>query len=136
MKRFMFLFALLLVPLAIFAQDVEPPADWGDVIMNPTKWFGSLAYIAALTTFLAAFLNGVLEVTKKFVKQLVAWGVAIVLLVGSNLLNFGYAAEFPILLSAIHGVAVGLVANGIFDVPIVKQILDTVEGWFKKENDA
>jgi uncharacterized YccA/Bax inhibitor family protein len=133
MKRFFILFALLLAPLAIFAQEVEPPANWGEVIMNPAVWFSSLAYIAALTAFLAAFLNGLLKVTKRFVKQLVAWGVGIILLIASNLLNFGYAAEQPILLSAIHGFAVGLVANGIFDIPVIKSILETVEGWFKKE---
>jgi hypothetical protein len=134
MKKWMFLLVLLLIPIAIFAQEIiEPPEDWGDIIMNPSSWFGSLAYIAALTTFVAAFLNGVLKVTKKFIKQLVAWGTAIILLVGSNLLNFGYAADFPILLSIIHGFMVGLVANGLFDVPVIKPILDTVEGWFKKE---
>ena len=124
---------MFFIALAVFGQDViEPPENWGDIIMNPTKWFGSLAYIAALTTFIAAFLNGLLKVTRKFVKQLVAWLVAIVLLVGSDLLNFGYAAEFPILLAALHGVGVGFVANGIFDIPAIKYILDIIEGWFKK----
>ena len=129
----MFLFLLLLAPLAIFAQEVDPPANWGEVIMNPARWFSSLAYIAALTAFLAAFLNGLLKVTKKFVKQLIAWIVGIVLLIASNLLNFGYAAEQTILLSAIHGLAVGLVANGLFDIPLIKSILETVEDWFINE---
>jgi uncharacterized YccA/Bax inhibitor family protein len=119
--------------MVIFAQEIEPPGSWGEVIMNPAQWFSSLAYIAALTAFLAAFFNGLLKVTKKFVKQLVAWAIGIILLIASNLLNFGYAAEQPILLSAVHGLAVGLVANGIFDIPIIKTILDIVEGWFKKE---
>jgi hypothetical protein len=130
MKKLLITIAFLILPLAIFAQ-VEPPADWGDIIMNPLQWFSSFAAVAALTAFLAAFLNGLLKVTKKFVKQLVAWGVAIILLIASTLINFGYAAEFPILLAALHGLGAGLVANGVFDVPVIKSILETVEGWFK-----
>jgi len=69
-------------------------------------------------------------VTKNFVKQLVAWIVAIILVVGSDLLNFGYAAQFPILLAVIHGFGAGLASNGVFDIPIIKGVLDTIEKWF------
>ena len=133
MKKLLVFLALLIFPLAMFAQVVEPPAGWGDVIMNPQQWFVSFGAIAVLTAFVTAFLNGVLNVTKKFVKQLLSWVVAIILLIASNLLNFGYAAEFPILLTVIHGFGAGLAANGVFDIPVIKGILDTIDGWFQKE---
>ncbi len=127
-------FGLMLIVANLFAQDVIPvPDDVMDIITQLNLYFGSLAGIAAITTFLAALLNGLLKVTKKYVKQLVAWAVAIILLVGANLMNYGFAAEFSILKSIIYGLGAGLVANGIFDVPIVKSILNVVEGWFKKE---
>jgi len=131
MKKMILFFMLILGSAVIFAQDLPaPPDSWGDIVMNPEKWFLSFGAISLLTAFLAAFLNGVLKVTKNFVKQLVAWIVAIILVVGSDLLNFGYAAQFPILLAVIHGFGAGLASNGVFDIPIIKGVLDTIEKWF------
>jgi len=134
MKKLIFVFALLIIPaMLLLGQVVDPPESWTDVFMNPFQWFGSLAAIAALTAFLASFLNGILNVTSKIVKQLISWAVAIILLVGSDLLNVGYAADFPLLLAAAHGLGAGLISNGIFDIPIIKAILDFIESLFKKE---
>lgn len=136
MKRVMFIFTLLLLTAAaVFGQDtippITPPTDWGDVIMNPEKWFGSFAAVAALTVFVAAFFNNLLKIVKAFPRQLIAWGVGVVLMLGSNLLNIGYGKEFPLLLSAIHGVAVGLASNGMYNVPWVKSVLDWIDTLFK-----
>jgi hypothetical protein len=123
---------LLLISLAIFAQDTIPvPDDIVDVVVNLNTYFGSFLGLAVLATFLAAFMNGILKVTSKWIRQLVAWGVAIILMLISALANFGFASEFPILQALVYGLGVGLVANGVFDVPVVKAILDKVEGWFK-----
>jgi hypothetical protein len=134
MKR-MLLFALLVLAacLPLMAQDVPPtpPADWGDIIMNPSKWFVDFGAVSMLTAFLATFAIGLLRVTNKFVKQLVAWLVAIALLVATDLLNWGYAADFPILLAVVHGFAAGLAANGIFDIPVLKGLLDVIAGWMQ-----
>ena len=126
MKKIIFLCTLLLlIPLAIFAQ--EPPGDWSDIIMDPQKWFVDFGAFALLTAFVATFLNGLLKVVKKWPRQLVAWGVAIILLVATDLLNWGYAADFPILLAIIHGLGAGLAANGVFNIPVVKAILTAIE---------
>lgn len=133
------MFLFLFLPVAIFAQQdttggaITPPSNWGDVIFNFQEWFATFGGIAVLTAFVAAFLNGLLKVTQNFLKQLVAWAVAIILLVVTDLLNFGYAADFPILLAVVHGFAAGLVSNGVFDVPFMKGILDKIEHWFIKE---
>ena len=128
------LFGLMLVTVVVKAQDVVPvPDDVLEILTQLNLYFGSLAGIAALTTFLAALLNGLLKVDKKLYRQFVAWLVAIVLLVGTNLVNYGFAAEFSILKSILYGFGAGLVANGIFDIPFIKVLMDTVEGWFKKE---
>lgn len=131
MKRLlMFFMLLLMIPLILIAQDTPvPPSGWGDIIMNPQKWFVDFGTIAVLTAFVATFANGLLKVVKKFPRQLVAWGVAIILLVVSDLLNFGYAKDFPILLAVIHGLGAGLAANGVFNIPMVKGILDAIETW-------
>ena len=137
-KVFFFISAALLLFLStdLFAQVAEdpvvPPDNWTDVLINLKGWFASFAGVAALTAFVAAFLNGLLKVTQSFVKQLVAWGVGIVLLVATDLFNFGYAAEFPIWLAIIHGFAVGLASNGLFDIPWCKALLENIEKWFNK----
>jgi hypothetical protein len=134
MKKWMFLFVLLFVPIAIFAQEIpDPPENWYEVLMNPGIWFASAGAFAVLVTFITAFFNGLLKVEKKFIRQLIAWVVAIVLLVATNLFDFGYNAEFPIYLSIVEGFTIGLVANGMANIPFVETIRNTVEGWFKKE---
>jgi len=126
MKKLLFIL-LLMIPVAVFAQDVEPPENWVDVISNINTWFATLAGIAAVTVFIAAALNTLFKITKKIVKQLVAWGVSIVLVLAGNLLNIGFSAEFPWLTSLAYGVGAGLVANGLFDVNMVQTILDLLK---------
>ena len=125
---------LIAIPIAIMAQ-IEPPADWGDVISNPTQWFVSFGALAVLTAFIAAFLNGLLKITKGFVKQLIAWAVGIILIIGSKLIGFGYAVELTFLAALMHGIGIGLAANGVFDVPIIKTLMSVIEGWFKSTKE-
>jgi hypothetical protein len=119
MKREVKKFVLLLFAVAVlstpmlFAQDPSPPTAY-----------------TLLIAFVATFVNGVLKIVKRWPRQLVAWGVAIVLLVVTDLLNFGYAANFPILLACIHGFAAGLAANGAYNIPWLKGALDWIETLF------
>ena len=78
--------------------------------------------MAAVTVFLAAFLNTLLK-TQGFVKQLVAWIISILLLVVGNLLNMGFMAELNWLHTIVYGIAAGFISNGIFDLETVKAIL-------------
>ena len=128
---------LMLLPVALFAQDStivvvtpDPPTSPWDLVLHFNDYIASFAGFAVATTFLAALLNGFFKFTKTFYKQLVAWGVAFVVLAATNLLNIGYAANFDIIQTVINGLAIGLAANGIFDIPFLKTILVKVEGWF------
>ena len=133
MKKIIFII-LFMLPAVLLAQVIpDPPTDWSDIIMNPQQWFVDFGAIAVLTAFIASFFNGLLKVVKKLPRQLVSWAVAIILLVLSDVFNFGYAKDFPILLAVIHGFGAGLASNGIFNIPTVKAILTWVEGLFKKE---
>jgi hypothetical protein len=142
MKRFLMfavaMTAFLFVPvICIFSQDIPaPPDNWTDVIINLKTWFASFAGIVVITTFLAAMFNGIANVQKGWIKQVVAWIIAILILVVADLVNFGYAAEYPLSLAIVHGLAAGLAANGIFDIPFLKFVLDRVEGLFKKKEST
>ena len=124
MKKFVLFMSLLFLPMLIFAQDPEPPADWAEVISNFNTWFATLAGIAAVTVFVSGFFNTILGIGKKIWRQVMAWLVAIILVSAGNLFNIGFVSEFPWLTTLIYGLAAGLVANGFFDINIVKAILE------------
>ena len=129
----MFLFVLLAIPIAIFAQEpTEPPTGWGDVFSNPALWLGSFAGVSLLTAFLASFFNGLLKLVKQFSRQLCAWIVAIAIVLIGDFANVKivYTWDFPIWLAVLHGFAAGLASNGWFDIPTLKKILSVIEGWF------
>lgn len=123
MKKLMMFFAMMFVLiLPTFGQAVEPPSDWLQVFANINLWLASLAGVSAVTVFLAAFVNTLLK-TSGFVKQIVAWVIAILLLVIGNLVNMGFMAELNWLHTIVYGIAAGFISNGIFDLETVKAIL-------------
>lgn len=125
MKKMLFVL-LLFIPVALFGQDVEPPANWLDLFANINVWLGTLAGVAAVTVFLAAAVNTLLKVAG-FWKQVVAWVISILLLVIGNLVNMGFMAELTWLNTLIYGVAAGFVANGIFDIEFIKMVLQALK---------
>ena len=134
MKKLMLILMILgFAAIPMIAQEVNPPGNWGDVIDNFGPWFGTLAGIAALTTFVAGVLNGLLKVTKTFVKQLVSWVAAILLAVLANLINLGFLAGSTWLMTILYGFGAGLVANGLFDVAIVKALILAIESQLNKD---
>jgi hypothetical protein len=122
MKKLMIVLFAMLLSLPIIAQVVEPPTNWLDLLANINKWLGSLAGIAAVTVFLAAAVNTLLK-TAGFMKQIVAWIIAIILLGVGNLVNMGFMAELNWFHTIIYGIAAGFIANGIFDIELVKLLL-------------
>ena len=125
MKRFiLFLSLLLLIPFTAFGQDPTVPTTWGEVITNFNVWFGTLAGIAAVTVFVAGFFNTLLGIGKKIWRQIVSWIVAVILVFAGSIFNIGFIADFPWLTTLVYGLAAGLVANGMFDINIVKAILE------------
>ena len=121
--------------IGLFAQEITPPESWTDIVINLKGLFGSFVGIAAVTTFAATFFIGLLKVDKGFIKQLVAWGVGIILVVVASLVKFGYAADLPLGIAGLHGFAAGLASNGIADVPFLKDFLDVIEGLFEKKEE-
>ena len=91
-------------------------------------YFETIGTIAALTVIIATFLiDNVFKFVKRYPKMILTWLIAILLTAAGNLLNVGFVAEFPWLTTVIYGLGVGLVANGIFDVPMVQAFLELLK---------
>lgn len=126
MKKMLFVLMMMIVAIPVFGQDVGPPTNWLDLFANINVWLGSLAGVAAVTVFLAAVVNTLLK-TEGFFKQLVAWVIAILLLVAGNFANMGFMADLNWFHTIVYGVAAGFVSNGIFDIALVKLILQALK---------
>jgi len=140
MKKFVLLVIFLATTLIVGAQVIEPtdpPTGWGDIFSNPSLWLGSFAGVSLLTAFLAAFINGFLKIGKKFLRQLTAWIIAIIIAEVGVIFNIElvYTHNFLWPLALIHGFAAGLTSNGWFDIPTVKKILLVIEGLFKPKEE-
>lgn len=119
-KFFMFLFLVFLsIPIFAQVQENTTPIDFN-------SWVSTLATIAAAAVFLSAMITTWFKVTQKLVKQVIAWLVAIALTFAGNLLNIGFAADFPWLTTLAYGFGAGLVANGLFDINVVQSVLDAI----------
>lgn len=87
--------------------------------------------IAAIATAVAATINGWFKATG-FWKQFIAWVSALGLTFAAWGLGFIPALGTPDWLwVALQGVCVGLVSNGIYDIPFVKKLYELIFG--KKE---
>ena len=127
---------LIVLPMILFGQEPAiPPVRWGEGFSNPTLWLSSFAGVSLLIAFVTTFFNGVFKVEQKFLRQLMAWIIAIIILVLGDVFNIKivYTWDFPIWLALIHGFAAGLASNGWFDIPRLKAILNKIEELFVKE---
>lgn len=122
MKKVIMLLTLLF-PVLLMAQDVIPPEDWMDVVTNLNTWFFDLAGLAALTVFVAAFLNRILSIIGSGWKQLIALLTGFLLAGLANLVNLGFFADLTLLQTVAYGLGAGFISNGIFDINFVRSFL-------------
>ena len=127
---------LFILPVALFAQEVEPPSDWLEVVEGFSVWFGTFAALAALGTFVAGFFNGLFKLGNPFARQFVAWVVCIILALIGNLLNVGFLAEAGWLMTVIFGFGAGLGANGVFDIPLIHAVILAIESALGNKKEA
>jgi hypothetical protein len=139
MKKFVFFaimfVTLIMTPVMVMAQDVEPPASIIDLLANLNVYLASMIGVAAMTVFTGGLLNGLFQVTSKVLRQIIVWLCAIATMVISNLANIGYGAEFTIWSSLLHGFGAGLIANGLFDFPVVNAIVKFIEALINKPKE-
>lgn len=93
--------------------------------LNENFWLTAII-IASVTTPITSFINEKLKPNKVW-KQVIAWLVSIVLVTGSYFLNVMIFNEPAWVTVPLTGLLVGLSANGIYDIPAVRALLNS---WF------
>jgi hypothetical protein len=126
MKKLMvILLCMLIAPVALLAQTEFPvPTDITDVFINFGVWVGSFVGISGLTVFLTATVLAIFKVTGSGLKQLISWAMGAVLVILMNLLHIGFAADLLWYGVAAYAIAVSLAANRMFDIGLLKSILE------------
>jgi len=88
-----------------------------------STYFGSLMMMASAVTLITGWINTHVTQLSGWKAQLLSWGVSIALAFVGAWKGLGLFQEADVLNTIINGVGVGLVANGVFSVEFVQQIL-------------
>jgi hypothetical protein len=129
MKNLIILFLCLLLfpPVVMVAQDPDPPAVGVVVDETPSPdisgYFASLAYLVPAVLLITQI---VLKYIKTKYDQVVSWIVSLLMCSVGWLLQLGIFCGTQWWWIFIYGLAAGLVANGVFDIPIVTALLNFI----------
>ena len=103
--------------------------------------FSTLAGVAAVNVFVTEAIVKGCKVTKDWAKQLISWATPLLLSIVGLLCQFGLFADYgPItdwhawIYTIVTGLGLGLVSNGLYDVPFIQQLLDWLVKLFGKKN--
>ena len=97
--------------------------------MDFATMFQSLGALAAGVIVIIEFLDSKILPNKMnaTITHLVSWGLSIILAITASFLGLGMFAGMIWWVAGLYGIGVGLVANGIFSVPIVQTLLELVK---------
>ena len=124
--------AFFVVPVTVFAQETVNSVVTTVVETGFSNYFISLAALVPLVVLIAAFINKKLNLSG-FLKQLVAWAISILLCFVGWYFNLGMFAGLVWWVVLIYGFAVGLAANGFFDIGLIQAILKGLK--LEKKNE-
>ena len=124
--------ALVVTPVVLFAQETVNSVVTTVVETGFSNYFISLAALVPLVVLVAAFINKKLNLSG-FLKQLVAWVISILLCFVGWYFNLGMFAGLVWWVVLIYGFAVGLAANGFFDIGLIQAILKGLK--LEKKNE-
>lgn len=95
------------------------------------NFWATVAVIVAMTTTLTEAINNILNPNRIW-KQVIAWIVSVVLTVIGYFLGYVTVVEPTWLTLTITGVIVGLAANGFYDIPAIRSLMEKLFGFLKK----
>lgn len=121
MKKLLMLLGMLFISILVFCQqdstEIPVPGSIIDIFTDLRSWFASSYGVAGLTIFFTLLIAEKLWKTiTKVWKQVVALGIALLLMAGGNIANIGFMAEFDVFTTIAYGITIGFVANGVYDL--------------------
>lgn len=125
--------ALLALPVTLMAQEPTTTSVINTVVgAGFQNYFLSLAALVPLVVLIAAFVNSKLNLSG-FLKQFIAWVISIILCFVGWYFNLGVFTGLVWWVVIIYGFAVGLAANGFFDISLIQSILKALK--LEKKNE-
>ena len=104
--------------------------------------FSTLASLSAVSAYLTQQVNVLLHIEKAQYKQIVSWIVAIALSIIGFITGAGLFAAYgaitePIawVYTIVTGFGIGLTSNGLYDINVIKQLLEFVSLFKNQSND-
>lgn len=112
----------------------------GELIFNDL-FFYTVSILALIVPFLVQSVNKAIVIKENWVKQLISWVLAIALTLGFYFGKLLYFAEnngdqHSIWMVVFCGLFVGLISNGIYDIPAIKAFLDKIFNMPKFDKDG
>lgn len=118
MKKLILFLVMIFAIIPVFAGNQEPAE------IDISGYFISLSYFIPAILIVTQFL---LKYIKTQNDQLVSWVVSFALAGAGWLLELGMFIGVEWYWAIIYGAAAGLVANGVFDIPLVKSLLGVIQ---------
>lgn len=107
--------------------------------INFIESFSTFSGLAALNVFICQLIFNLTKLTIGWLKQVISWVLPILLCIIGYLTGIGMFSEYVLLpvwqgwvYTILVGLGIGLTSNGIYDVPLVKQLLETIKLLFDK----
>jgi len=92
-------------------------------IFSESFWY-MLPILSSITVTVTGIINSKFNITKGFLPQLISWIVGAVLGVGGWYFDYVQVGDPTWLSVVVLCGCIGLVSNGIYDVPAIKSLVD------------
>ena len=122
MKKFI-VFALMWVLCLVSLFAIGKESSEVITTFNPEVYFYTLATFAGIIIPVTSFLNKEFRISIPWVKQLLSWIVSLVLGLIAVFFDWGIFVGAEWYIAIVYCLAAGLIANGIFDIVIIRSVL-------------
>ena len=96
-------------------------------MIDLTPYFGSLAAVVGVVMLVSGWLKTYVIKVDGWKAQVMTWAVAAILTFVGQWQDLGLFADLSPLMTVLNGVAIGLVANGVYSLEVVQQVLELVK---------
>lgn len=96
-------------------------------MIDLTPYFGTLAAVVGVVMLVSGWLKTYVVKVDGWKAQVLTWCVAAIVAFVGQWQDLGLFANLTPLMTVLNGVAVGLVANGVYSLEAVQQILELVK---------